>query len=39
MRDRVFVVQIKTNDAFWAPPELLREKTRAAAEMVAGSLF
>jgi hypothetical protein len=39
MRDRVFVVQIKTNDTSWAPPDLLREKTRTAAEMVAGSLF
>jgi len=39
MRDRVFVVQIKTNDTSWAPPELLREKTRTAAEMVASNLF
>ncbi|HEY1949694.1 MAG TPA: hypothetical protein VGG97_21970 [Bryobacteraceae bacterium] len=39
MRDRVFVVQIKTNDTAWAPPDLLREKARTVAEMVAGNLF
>jgi hypothetical protein len=39
MRDRVFVVWIKTNDTAWAPPDLLREKTRNVAELVAGNLF
>jgi hypothetical protein len=39
MRDRVFVVRIKTNDTAWAPPDLLREKTRHVAELVAGNLF
>jgi translation initiation factor IF-1 len=39
MRDRVFIVRIKTNDTSWAPPELLREKARNVAELVAGNLF
>ncbi|HMF74906.1 MAG TPA: hypothetical protein VK604_04525 [Bryobacteraceae bacterium] len=39
MRDRIFVVQISTNDRAWVVDDELRERTRSVADQVAGNLF